>query len=464
MLTDPDVQILADGVAEVLEKVGIMCQNREILEAVDKAGARVDHSRETATFPRHMTEAFVEQVKEESPSVTDVEPEFGQPSLAIIETQVAQFFYDCEKKERRSGNKKDFIELIKFGDMLHPDTQVGHALLLTDVPPMLEPLEAAMLLAEYAHKPGPAFAWNVRQVDYLVEMGEILGLHNWFTWGATCFAHPLRFDRDVADKFVRLVRGGGEAGLTAMPVAGMTTPVTVAGFVVMVSAELVATWLAGRALNSKAPLGGRIWGGTMDMKTGEVSYCSFDSMFYAFAASEFMRRWTGQIIPVGGGEYCDAKVPGYYAALEKAYKAMTIAAFTGQSFDIGQGMLEEGKTISPVQLLLEREFGLGLQILGRHVEATAENIALDSIFEVGFGLTKSYLNIDHTLHHYRQSLWCPQLMERSGWEGFEKEGVVLKRLQGKVNELISSYQKPEVDPARLAAMRQIVERARRELS
>ena len=34
---------------------------------------------------------------------------------------------------------------------------------------MIEPLEAAMLLAEYVRQPQAAFAWNVRQVD--------LGLH-----------------------------------------------------------------------------------------------------------------------------------------------------------------------------------------------------------------------------------------------------------------------------------------------
>jgi hypothetical protein len=60
-----------------------------------------------------------------------------------------------------------------------------------------------LLLAEYARKPAGAFAWNVRQVDYLIEMGEILGIENWFTWGAICFAHPLRFDKDV--RFANLI-------------------------------------------------------------------------------------------------------------------------------------------------------------------------------------------------------------------------------------------------------------------
>ncbi len=78
------------------------------------------------------------------------------------------------------------------------------------------------------------------------------------------------------------------------------------------------------------------------MSTGHISYSAFDAMYYAFASVEFLRRWTGVAVPVGGGEYCDAREPGLYAAMEKAHKAMTIAAFTGQHPPIGQGLLDEG--------------------------------------------------------------------------------------------------------------------------
>jgi hypothetical protein len=54
-------------------------------------------------------------------------------------------------------------------------------------------------------------------------------------------------------------------------------------------------------------------------------------------------------------------------------------------------------------------------------------------------------------------------MERSGWDGFEKEEVVLNRLQAKVDELIAAYKKPKVNPDKLARMRKVVERARKEL-
>ncbi len=464
LLKDADVEPLAEGVFEVLEKVGVLCQNREMLEAMEQAGARVDYSRETANFPRRMSEELLEQIRKEmGPPGERGNPKFGTPSLPGLGTQVAQLFYDYEAKQRRGGNTKDFIELIKLGDVLHPESSVGHSLLLTDVPAIVEPLEAAMLLAEYAHKPAPAFAWNVRQVDYLIEMGEIYGVPDWFTWGAICFSHPFRFDKDVADKFVRRVRSGVATGLTAMPVAGVTTPAPVAGFIVVAAAEIFATWLAARALNPEVPLSASIWGGSIDMRTGEISYSSFDAMFFSFSLSEFLRKWTGMDIAVGGGEYSDAKYPGYYAAMEKAYKAMIIAAFSGRHPEIGQGMLEEGKTMCPVQLLLEREFTTGIRFLGRTVQVSPETLSLDSVLEVGFGLSKSYIDTERTLYHFQEYMWCPELMDRSGWNGVKTDEAVLQKMQSKLNELIASYQKPEVDPDKLAKMRKVVDRALREL-
>lgn len=464
LLRDADVERLGEGVLAVLERVGILCQNGELLAALDGAGAVVDRAAERARFPKKMVRQFVERLRGESAPRDEgghrMLPQVGLPQVG---GQVAQFFYDDRTGERRPGNRADFVTLVKFGDTLHREAGVGHALLLTDVPPLVEPLEAALVLAEHAHRPGRVFAWNVRQTDYLVEMGEILGIPNWFSWGANCFAHPLRFDRDVADKYVRRIRAGDAAGFTAMPVAGMTAPVTLAGFIVVSSAEHVAAWLIGRCVNPACPLGGSMWAGTPDMRTGATSYCAFDAMLYAFATVEFLRRWSGVEVPVGGGEYCDAKEPGLYAALEKAYKAMTIAAFSGRLPGVGQGMLENGKTISPVQLLLERDLAAGVQHYSRAVEATDELIGLDSILDVDLGMARSHLATEHTLRHFKQSLWLPEFLDRSGYRGPEHEREALAAARQRFDELLAAYEKPHRDPDQLARLRQVVERARREL-
>jgi len=294
-------------------------------------------------------------------------------------------------------------------------------------------------------------------------MGNILGFDNWFNWGASCFAHPLRLDKDVADKFLRRAREGASVGFTQMPVGGVSTPITSAGFIAISAAEQLATWICGRALNPRVPLYGSMWGGSMDMATGTATYFALDGMRNALATAEFMGKWTGVHISPGGADYCSAKVPGYFAAWEKAYKAMTVAAFTGVNPGVGSGMVEDGKTLSPVQILLERELGMGIQLYSKQIEVTEETLALSTIVDVGFGIGTSYMNQDHTLNHFRDDTWLTPTIDRSGYNGPEWEQGVLDRLQDKVESLISGYQKPTGRDEQLAKMRAVVERARTEL-
>jgi len=157
-------------------------------------------------------------------------------------------------------------------------------------------------------------------------------------------------------------------------------------------------------------------------------------------------------------------VPGLYAALEKAYKAMTIAAFTGQHPGIGAGHLENGKSLSAVQLLIERDLTLGVRHYARTVEASPELLGIEEILDVGLGIEKNHLGTDHTVRHFRDSLWLPGLLDRTGLAGFGYEETILAKAQQQAIALVASYCRPAVEPDRLEAVRRVVERARRELA
>ena len=126
-------------------------------------------------------------------------------------------------------------------------------------------------------------------------------------------------------------------------------------------------------------------------------------------------------------------------------------------------MLDEGKVISPVQLLLERDWCEGVRFFGRSAGIDAESIALESILDAGLCIEKNYMELEHTARHFREALWLPALYDRSGYDGFDQEEAILRKAQARVEELIASYRKPETDPDKLAAMRRVVECARREL-
>lgn len=465
LLRDQDVEKLGEAVLTVLEKLGALYQSPEILKALDGAGAQVDHSRETALFPRGMVRDFIAGLQKESAAKAQDDcghRSFSAPGPGRMFHALSQYFYDCEKRERRIGNRQDYIHLLKFSNVLHPSEGVGHSLLLSDVPAPVEPLEATLLQFEYGQKPRGAYVQDMRQVPYLIEMEEISGIQG-LHWLANCgFSSPLRFGRDIAERFVYEIRHDRPANLYVMTISGAGVPVTVAGCTVIAASEFLANWMAARALNPTCRLTAGAWIATMDMRSGESSYSYPDAMVRNFTLREFLRRWTGMLIGVGGGEYCPAKVPGLHAALEKAYSAMTVAAFTGSHPGVGIGHLDGGLAISPVQLLLDREMAGALAHLGRPLDVGEEAIGLETILEVGHGEKTNYMETEHTLRNYKSSLWLPELLERPGWIGVETEERAVARAQKKVSEMVASYQKPDVNEDMLAKLRAVVARARKE--
>ena len=465
LLKDVDVDQLAEAVLTILEKVGALYQSKEILTAIENVGARVDYSRQVATFPREMVNGFLVALRKETPAASgqdDGHRKFSAPGPGGLFHNLSQYYYDAEKMERRIGNQDDYIRMIKLGDVVHPKQGVGHCLLLSDCPAPIEPLMVTLLQYEYAHRARGAYVQDVRQVDYLMEMEEVCGIPD-FHWLANIgFSSPLRLGKDIADRWVYAMKLGRPISLYVMTACGAGTPVTGAGCVALASAELLANCIAGRALNPKGRIGCGVWISTMDMRTGETSYMAFDAMIRNFTVREFMQRWAGIPVSTGGGEYTPAKTPGLFAAMEKAYSAMIVAAFTGSHAGVGIGHLDGGLVISPEQFLLDREMANALRHLNP-IEITPETISLDAIQEVGHAEKTNYMETDNTLQHYRSALWIPELLERLGWTGLKTEERVLGRARQKVNDLVASYKKPDVDEEKLAKMRQIVARARKEL-
>ncbi|NLC57090.1 MAG: hypothetical protein GX774_09655 [Armatimonadetes bacterium] len=467
LLTDSDCEQIRDAVLRTLERVGMMIQNAQLREALERAGARVDHAAERAWFPPALVTGVLEALRAAHPAPAEA-PRRVAPGLPTLGVQVAQFYLDWAKRERRPGNRQDFLTMIRLGDVIAAG-DVGHALLMTDVPPLLEPLEAVALLCEHARRPGYTYPHHVEQFEYLAEIGEIWeGRRDRFLIGGVFLTSPLRLCRRAADFLAWRVSRGMECGLGTMACVGASVPVTLAGAITVTAAEVIGTWVAMKALRPETPVGVGLACGSVDMRSGNASYCSPEAMLLNFGTREFLQRVSGVTAGISGADdYCDAKFPGLAAAMEKALKAMTIAAYTGIQPGVGEGMLESGKTLSPEQLLIEREVTEHVRRLAQPLSVSPETLALEAIEEVGFGAQTTYLNCEHTLRHFREALWHPRLLDRTVWHEFAAEAQgetkLVERAHQQFQELLAAYQPPQPDPEKLKAIRAVIDQAKRNL-
>jgi trimethylamine--corrinoid protein Co-methyltransferase len=137
---------------------------------------------------------------------------------------------------------------------------------------------------------------------------------------------------------------------------------------------------------------------------------------------------------------CDAKIPDVQAGYEKGTTALT-ASLGG---DLISGMqLDSDKVVDLGDLVIDNEVAGMVRRIVRGVEVNNETIALDLIGEIG--PRGNYLQTLHTMRHFRQEIWVPNLTERKTWNAWEKAGAkdAFARAKDKVREILSA---PKPDP------------------
>ncbi len=469
ILTEADLDELAEAALRILEEAGVMYQSPVILDALERAGAGVDRSKQRARLPRRMIEGIIarQRTVERGGGRERVAADAALPGVTL---QVAQFYYDHERGERRRGNRADLVRMTQFGEALDTRNRVDQVLLMHEEPHLVEPLEALLVLLEHTSRPGTTYPHFASQFGYLEEIGEIYsGDAKRFLGGGVFLVSPLRMDRRACDYLAALVERGMRCSTSSQPVSGVSAPVTRAGVIAQGAAEILAGWAASAALAPELAMSGSICSGSVDMRTGNVTFCSPESMIQDVGCVElFRRRFGGGVGVAGGADYTSAKFPGYQAGFEKAFEAMAISAHTGAAPRVGAGLLESGKTFSPLQLLIDRECQSFLWRFAAGMKVDEGEIALDAIMSVGSGIGRSHLESEHTLEHYREHLWVPSLMDRGVWRGEQEEERpdegLLARAQERYREVMARYQAPDVDEDMLARVRQVIARARRKMA
>jgi trimethylamine--corrinoid protein Co-methyltransferase len=470
LFRDSDLDQLMDATFAVLERSGAMYQSEAVLDALEAAGAQVDRQAQKARLPRRMMELLIEGQKRKAvPATPHWELAADEAALPGITLQVAQFYFDHEQNQRRPGRREDLVRMVQFGDALDQRQSVSHVLIMREEPPQVEALEAALVLLEQTARPGDVYPHFAAQFPYLEEIGQICaGDPNRFLTGGIFMVSPMRMDKRSGDYMVEMSRRKLSRGVGTMPVSGVSAPVTRAGAIVVAACDILAGWAAAIALDPDLPVSGGICSGSVDMATGNVSFCSPEAMVQDLGCVElFRRRFGGQVGVAGGADYTNAKFPGYQAGFEKAFEAMAIAAYTGGHPYMGAGLLDSGKMFSPLQLLIDRELQGFLWHFAARAKVDEDHIALDTITSIGSGIGSSYLAAEHTLRHYRRNLWFARLIDRSVWREADREVEpdhgLLERARKQFDEIMAQYHTPAVDPDMLAKAREVVKRARRDL-
>ncbi len=238
--------------------------------------------------------------------------------------------------------------------------------------------------------------------------------------------------------------------LSCAPMAGSTSPVTMAGTLALIHAEQLAGITICQLTHAGAPL---LYGGipglanlsTMGYQGGAVECGMMNAAIHQMSKHVKVPNYNSSGLT-------DAKVPDAQAGWEKALTAV-LASMGGSNYiHHSAGMLESMLTVALEQYVIDDEIiGNCCKVL-KGIEVDSEHLALDVIKAVGPG--GNYMTAPHTMKHmrteYYQSNGVSDKKSRNKWEqngSMDARENAVKIAKKLVANRVTGYISPEVDKA-----------------
>lgn len=411
VLSAAEVDRVIDEALSILEEMGIMIQNDWIMQrlcafgAVEKCAA--------AVFPRRFMRSFLE----ESQRLSWVD----RPVSFSGHAEIYQGWYLNPSND--AFEPWTMERLLKYAALAMSLPNVRQASMLgmpaVDGPAGPQPLTEKLVCWKWGIQGGSAI-WNTALCPAIYRMwnewGESTGNDAQKAFSGTVYlVSPMKFAREEAAQYEWFARRGWEVSIGSLGSLGGTAPVTPAGALALQLAESLALNVMRRCFfgHTELSLGNSL--SVIDVRTGAFQYGRPEQTLLNFAGAQVARKLGAHY--GGHGGLTDARVPGYESAMQKTASALVNGLTNGHGH-IAAGLLAVDEVFSPEQMLLDAEMLGYLKRLAQGISAQEDDFAHDTVLDAGWG--GHFLDKDHTVERFRDSLWIPALFSTQSfgmWQG-----------------------------------------------
>jgi len=453
-LAERDIERIHETALDVLEKIGVADPPAEMAERAEAAGCTFNGDGRLC-FPRSFVEDILAGACREM-TIYGRDPAYD---IHLRGTEVsystagqAVSVYESATRSYRASTLLDLYDFARLVDRLDHIHRFCQPIVATDIK---DPHQHAMNIA-YASLAGTQKSFSCaivapEHIEEAVAMFDmVLGGEGRFrekpfcTIGACPIVSPLRFGEDGARVGITSVRLGIPCDFAVAPQAGATAPAALAGTLVQVTAETLATIILTNVISPGHPTIYAAWPLVSDLRTGSFSGGSGEEALLAAAAVQ-MGNFYGLPTSVGAG-MSDSKLPDNQAGYEKALTT-ALAGHAGANY-IGEaaGMQASLMGCSFEALVIDNDMLGAVQRTIRGIEVTDETLSYDLIAQTVNG-PGHFLGSDQTLAIMESEYLYPDLADRraaADWEQGGSEDIV-QRAEEKVREILSSHYPTYID-------------------
>ena len=461
LLDEEALQIIEANAEIVLEEIGVnFVDNPAALQRWRDVGADVQGER--VRLPK----GLARQLCKTAPSMftqharnPERNVEIGGKNLVLAPVYGPPFVRDADGG-RRYATIADFRNFVRLGQMskwIHHSG--GTVCEPTDVAVNkrhLDMLHAHMTLSDKPYM--GSVTERSRCVDS-VEMSKILFGdkfvdENTVMTSLVNINSPLTFDPIMMDALEVYAAANQACIVSPFIVGGAMAPVSVAGTLTQVLAEVLVAVAYSQMIRPGAPVIFGAFVTSIDMNSGAPTFGTPEASLITYGAGQLARRMG---LPYrSAGAFCGSKLPDAQAAYESA-NSLNMGLLSGVNFMLHScGWLEGGLVSSFEKYVMDADQLGVLHGLAKGVDMSTNGQAMDALREVGPG--GHFLGCEHTQANYQTAFWRTQLLDYKPFETWDEEGArdTVALAKARVTKMLSEYQAPPMDPAIAEALAEYV--------
>jgi trimethylamine--corrinoid protein Co-methyltransferase len=451
VLDEEGLELIERNADTVLEEIGIeFREDAEALELWRQAGADVRGER--VHFPKGLCRELLKSAPSEftwHARNPERSVRIGGNATVFAPVYGSPFVRDLEGN-RRYATLEDFRNFVKLAYMAPSMHSSGGTVCEpVDIPVNKRHLDMVYSHIKYSDKPFMGSVTAPERAEDSVAMaklvfGDEFVENNCVMLNLINANSPMVFDETMLGAAKVYARHGQASVISPFILSGAMSPVTVAGTLTQILAEVLAGASFTQLIRPGAPVLFGTFAASISMQSGAPTFGTPEPALVSYGAAQLARRMG---LPFRtGGSLCASKVPDAQAAHESA-NTLNMTLLAGANFVLhAAGWLEGGLAACYEKFMIDQDQLGMMQKMAQGVDLTEDGQAMDAIREVGPGA--HYLGCAHTQANFQTAFYRSALADNNSFEQWEIEGR--KRIEDRANALcrswLDAYEAPALDP------------------
>lgn len=466
VLTHEEEKRIIQEAIQVLENFGVIISNPEGLDLLANAGAKVDIDSKFVSIP----EALIQSSLASCPSEFSLYNLKGDPTVLYGRDRTfytpgssTLYILDSATQKIRQVTTSDFIQFVQLVETLPAIDAQSTAMVPSDVPEAIKDLYRLYLALSYMTKPIVTGIFRKESWEIMVELmatasgGKENLLKKPIAIFDVCPTSPLSWSDTSCQNLIDNARTGIPTQIVAMPMAGATSPVTLAGTLVQHTAECLSGIVIAQLANQGAKI---VWGGSaavFDMKHNSAPMGAPGTWLIASGYTQI-----GRSLGLPTQAYLgisDAKIVDAQAGMESGAAAL-LGSLAGANLISGAGMLAYENCQSPEKLILDADMIASIKHFTKGIQFRDTPLALDLIQEAG--RNGDFISHEHTFKWFKEEVHYPSPVIDRQPINFTGQKVYLsawERAHSRRKELLESIPEPVLSSDVRSELRKITARA-----